>query len=112
VHRAVGVAIAQQVVGGALHRIRETDFPSNQSGPSFDQATSPHPTRAVSRGDTVLPGSAMRLGCMAFVALALTAGLCPAQAQTPAGAVVLEWRDSDKAFDPQAVYGKPAKASE
>jgi phosphoribosyl-AMP cyclohydrolase len=26
-----------------------------------------------------------------------------------AGAVVLEWRDGDKSFDPKAVYGKPQK---
>ncbi|MFL5090942.1 MAG: phosphoribosyl-AMP cyclohydrolase [Xanthobacteraceae bacterium] len=26
-----------------------------------------------------------------------------------AGAVVLEWRDGDKLFDPKAVYGKPQK---
>ncbi|MFL6930330.1 MAG: phosphoribosyl-AMP cyclohydrolase [Xanthobacteraceae bacterium] len=26
-----------------------------------------------------------------------------------AGAVVLEWRDRDKSFDPKAIYGKPEK---
>jgi hypothetical protein len=69
VHRAIGVAIAQQVVGGALHRIREADFPSNLSGPSFDEATSPHATRVVLRGDTVLPGSADAIGMHGFCAV-------------------------------------------